>query len=409
MSKSTRWPLGCVVVVLLSVITSAEKSKAAEVTVQNDSLADGATGNIQAGFAVGESAASWLTSPCDGNIVAIQIFWRSVTGTEPQSIEDSISIMEAGTFTFPSTVLETISGPVMTDGANNEFRFLDDMGAIPLLVPISNGQEFVVSLRFLNAPDPTNGPSIVTDTGCQVGKNAIDADGLGWFNACSLGVSGDFFIRAVIDCGSLTGACCEVGGGCSSVTSTTCAVSGGAFQGEGVSCGAVSCQEACCFGPASCLDLTVADCNLASGFNQGPGTLCGTTICFPTGACCNPDGTCDNDILDTDCVASGGVFQGDQVQCSAGLCPQPSGACCLISGGCLLLSETDCGVIPNSAWAGSQTDCTDANGSGIADDCEAPPPPVPTMSEWGALAMVLLLNIVGTLVFRRKRPDIHNA
>jgi hypothetical protein len=36
-----------------------------------------------------------------------------------------------------------------------------------------------------------------------------------------------------------------------------------------------------------------------------------------------------------------------------------------------LLTEADCGVIPNSAWAGGGTDCTDGDGSGTADDCEA--------------------------------------
>jgi hypothetical protein len=45
------------------------------------------------------------------------------------------------------------------------------------------------------------GPSVVTDNdGCQAGKNGIFAIPGGWFSSCVLGVSGDFVIRAVVDC-----------------------------------------------------------------------------------------------------------------------------------------------------------------------------------------------------------------
>ena len=54
---------------------------AAEVTIKNDSLTDFGGAAIIWGFAAGEMAGSWLTSPCDGNLVAVQIFWRSPTGT----------------------------------------------------------------------------------------------------------------------------------------------------------------------------------------------------------------------------------------------------------------------------------------------------------------------------------------
>ena len=60
-------------IVSLGAHTSAY---ADEVVIQNDSLAGGATAAICPCFAAGEEAAVWLTSPFDGNIVAIQIFWR---------------------------------------------------------------------------------------------------------------------------------------------------------------------------------------------------------------------------------------------------------------------------------------------------------------------------------------------
>jgi hypothetical protein len=187
---------------------TASAVRATEVVVQNDSLTDGAIGIIQAGFDPGESAAAWLTSPCDGNIVAVQVFWRSLTGTAPQSIEDSIKVLEAGSFPVPGTQLVSIDGPVMTDGVINEFRYLDENQTIPLIVPIANGQTFVVSFKFLNDPSPSNGPSVVNDVdGCQAGRNTIDAVGLGWISSCLLGVTGDWVIRAVVD-----GVDCDAGG-----------------------------------------------------------------------------------------------------------------------------------------------------------------------------------------------------
>ena len=188
-----------IIVALIGVMASA--GRAAEVVVQNDSLTDGALGIIQAGFDPGESAAAWLTSPCNGNIVAVQVFWRSVTGTEPQSIEESIKIFEAGSFPVPGAELASIVGPLMTDGVINEFRYLDENQTIPLIVPVTNGQTFVVSFKFLEDPSPSNGPSVVNDVdGCQAGRNTIDAVGLGWISSCLLGVGGDWVIRAVVDC-----------------------------------------------------------------------------------------------------------------------------------------------------------------------------------------------------------------
>ncbi len=43
----------------------------------------------------------------------------------------------------------------------------------------------------------------------------------------------------------------------------------------------------------------------------------------PTGACCNDDGTCDDAQEQAACETAGGVYQGDDVLCSAVSCPQP--------------------------------------------------------------------------------------
>ncbi|MGD2111694.1 MAG: IPTL-CTERM sorting domain-containing protein [Phycisphaerae bacterium] len=389
---------------LLPVCLAAARTTAIEVTVQNDSLAVGELGSVQAGFVAGESAATWLTSPCDGNIVGVQVFWRSLTGTAPLSIEDSIKIFEAGTHPTPGALLETIGGPVMTDGVLNEFRYLDENQTIPLIVPVSSGQGFVVSFKFLNTPNPTEGPSVVTDAdGCQFGKNGLDEITFGWLDPCLLGVSGDFVIRTIVECGEVPGACCEIGGDCADgVNETDCTSAGGVFHGEGTDCADVTCEEACCFLPTGCLDLTVPDCDVASGFNQGPGTTCATAVCFPTGACCDRDGTCADGVLDSECEGLGGTFQGDGTLCSELTCPQPDGACCLSNGNCLVLTEADCGVIPDASWPAAFTDCTDDDENGTADACESPLD-IPTVSEWGIVSMALLMITAGTVVLVRRR------
>ncbi len=340
---------------------------AEEVTVQNDRLVEGGTGAIQGGFIAGESAAAWLTAPCDGSIVAVQVFWRSLLGSAPPSIEDSITVFAAGTFPTPGEVLLNspnpqpviLELPVMTDGVLNEFRFLDENQTIPLNVPILTGEVFVVSFKFAISPRPVLGPSVVTDTnGCQNLKNAIFAIPGGWVNACSLGLSGDFVIRAVIDCGA----------------------------GEPT--------VACCFGP-SCLDLSVANCATAGGVALSAGSACATGALCPIGACCLPDGSCNDGFEELDCTTMGGTFQGAGSLCSMGInCPQPAGACCFETGGCLLLAEADCGIA-SGTWAGPLTNCADNNGNGDPDACETCPTDINGDGATNVLDLINLLLCFG--------------
>jgi len=188
--------------IALATLLAPLAISAAEITVQNDSLVNNSTGAIQAGFVVGEEAAVWLDAPCDGNIVAAQILWRSVNGTSVEVIHDSIKFYNAGTFPSPGSLLDEIVGPVLTDGVINEYRFKDENSVIPLIIPVTNGNTYIMSLKYLEQP-PATGPSVVNDTdGCQIGKNGINAllPPLTWFSSCDLGVSGDWVMRTVIDC-----------------------------------------------------------------------------------------------------------------------------------------------------------------------------------------------------------------
>ncbi|MBN8480961.1 MAG: DUF11 domain-containing protein [Xanthomonadales bacterium] len=177
---------------------------AAEVTVKNDGLTDFSAGVIQAGFVTGEKAASWLTSPCTGNLVAVQVFWRSFTGGAPITIGDAVDIHRAGTFPTPGALAQSVLGPVLTDGVLNEYRYLDENNTIPLSVPVAQNETLVVAYTFGEDP-PGGGPSVVNDAdGIQPNRNAIYAriapGTFAWFGSSALGVSGDWVIRAVVDC-----------------------------------------------------------------------------------------------------------------------------------------------------------------------------------------------------------------
>ena len=184
-------------------IAIAATATANEVVVKNDSLVDGASGVIVAGFAVGEAAASWLTSPCDGSVVAAQIFWASGSGGAEPAIEDTLIVYRAGDFPDPGANEAQIDGPVLNDGFLNEFRYLDEGNTIPLDVAVVQGETFVVSLSFLEAT-PSVGPSVVRDTdGITPFGNALYGDiGFGdqWYDAAFVGITGDWVIRAVVDC-----------------------------------------------------------------------------------------------------------------------------------------------------------------------------------------------------------------
>ena len=298
-----------------------------EVVVQNDSVTDGSTAAICPCFVAGEHVAVWLTSPCDGHIVAIQIFWRSLLANQPQMIEESITIRNPGAYPVPGTIIETLEAPLFTDGVNNEFRYYDENQTIPINIPVTNGQVFVVDLTFFNDNAGTNGPSVVRDNGATVGANAIFAQGLGWRTNQQLGVQGDWFIRAVVDCAPIsTGACCVPGNCVEDQTSAECAGLGGVFLGLGTDCAGSPCSSlpgACCI-PATggCVTLNESDCITQIGGNfQGVGTSCPSACSAPPMCPRDLDGDDDVDVFDFAIFASnfggtvppntGGDYDGD--------------------------------------------------------------------------------------------------
>ncbi|MCH7527258.1 MAG: hypothetical protein IID39_07465 [Planctomycetes bacterium] len=442
--RLTPLAVGLILTLHLAAATTAE-----EVIVQNDSVGDFDDVVIVGDFIPQEEAAAWLTSPCDGAIVAVQVLWLSIDPGAPPSLEENLWIRESGSFPTPGPTLLQLEGPVMVPGFLNEFRYLDEAKQFPINVPVSSAETFVVSLEFANPTDIVNGtPSVVRDIdGCQPGRNALFAIPGNWLNFCIF-LQGDLVIRAVVDCADATGACCLDSGDCidgvsaaqcaaqggdyqgdgtdcesvncvqacclptgqcadvtvefciagsgvpqgagsdcgstdcpltgaccldsgdciDAVTSDECIAQGGAYQGDNTDCESTTCRQACCL-PEGCADVTVDFCTQSDGEPQGAGTECDSTNCFPIGACCLPDGSCAPDVLENDCQAQGGIFQGDGVLCSEVQCPEPVGACC-VGENCKVMTERICDIFNNSEWAGPGTDCGDRNQNDIPDACE---------------------------------------
>jgi hypothetical protein len=173
---------------------------AQEIIVKNDSITDFGTAVVVGDFVAGEKTGAVLTMPQAGTIVGIQIYWRSQSGGAGMSFESAIHISEGNSFPAAGTLLETIPAPVLQDGWLNEFRYLDDDSTIPLSVPVSAGQNVMVTLQFANATNIAAGSaSVVRDiSGCQSGRNTLYAIPGGWLNFC-LFLSGDLAVRAVLD------------------------------------------------------------------------------------------------------------------------------------------------------------------------------------------------------------------
>lgn len=207
--------------------------------------------------------------------------------------------------------------------------------------------------------------------------------GAGWKSFAQIPTScrptGDWVMRATWtslgNCqGAPTGACCS-GDGCAEATAADCQSIAGTYRGDGVSCASVKCVSdepgPCCFAATGgCITLEAADCTLAGGVPGPAGVTCAAYTCFPTGACCMPDGTCVGPVSPAACASAGGTYKGNNSSCAVVTCPPPVGAACFSTGFCLQLSEADA-LAAGAVWGGAGTACVDANSNGTPDACEA--------------------------------------
>jgi len=153
-------------------------------------------------FVAGEEAGAVFNAPAEHypiEILRIGIGWGSVYGGNPPQLEQAIHIYGAG-LPNPGTPLFSLEGPVLTDGVINEY----DLEPLPGEITLASGP-FTVTLEFLNDNAGNYyAPTMVHDgNGCQPGCNVVFAIPGGWFDACALGVSGDWVVHVIyrqVDC-----------------------------------------------------------------------------------------------------------------------------------------------------------------------------------------------------------------
>ncbi len=183
-----------------------------EEEVKNDSFDLGGTVNACPCFDAGEEAMVILDTPGGGSAVLskIQVAWQSVIGGQPDTLEAALIVYDmnqtgpASPASFHPLCEEIdgciLPGPVLSDGFLNEFNVLPFGIELP-------ASRFGISLEIGTDQVPGNPfftPSVVSDDNGHnnhggVVRNWVKVGGTTWQTSQSLGVSGDWIIRAIVE------------------------------------------------------------------------------------------------------------------------------------------------------------------------------------------------------------------
>jgi len=146
-------------------------------------------------FAGGEEAGAVFPVPAEHfpiEVLRLGVGWGSAFGGNPQQFEQALHIYN-GQLPDPGVPVYTVVGPQLTDGVINEFNLEIADDIFINSAPVAATLEF----QYSNA-GITYAPSVVSDgNGCTPGMNLVKADGLGWVDACHLGITGDWVFHLV--------------------------------------------------------------------------------------------------------------------------------------------------------------------------------------------------------------------
>jgi hypothetical protein len=143
-------------------------------------------------FVTGEEVgAVFVAPPEDYPIVvdSMSIVWGSLFGAPP-STEEAVHLYD-GELPNPGAPIASIADPVLLDGEFNVFTFDG-----PESERTIDSGPFTLTLEFRHASDILAGAPVHDGAGCLPGRNVVYAIPGGWTDACTLGVSGNWFIRA---------------------------------------------------------------------------------------------------------------------------------------------------------------------------------------------------------------------
>ena len=365
---------------------------------------------VQAGFAEQEIAAcSYTLTAADFplRIDLCEMIFATSNATVPTTTKWSVLVWEGtpatGTlrYVFSSNGIDLphLQMQPGTNGTNVQF-LIDPSDPEQMVIQDDGSRTFSIGYRIDDHNQQTSDPCFIAPPSNANAFPTTDVGGLqqpsrnwlfllncgpfgcpaGWKNFSQLPTacrpSGDWVMRVTwtpFSC-EIPGACCLNNNSCQLLGESSCIGQGGSFLGAGTTCGPLTCSASlgpCCLAATGgCLTLTAQNCLAAGGVAGPAGQTCAGYVCFPIGACCLPDGSCVGGVSPAQCTSQGGVFQGNATLCTAGLCPEPTGAACFPNGFCLVLTQAQAAAA-GAVWKGAGTTCTDANGNGQPDACEA--------------------------------------
>lgn len=139
--------------------------------------------------------------------------------------------------------------------------------------------------------------------------------------------------------------------------------------------------------------------------------------CEPTGCCVCGDSQC-NITKENECIAMGAscLYEGDNTMCEGiDLCSDVPG-CCFLDPNIENLALSNRQIDPSRCVETTAFMCSIDNGifQGVGTSCQInfpqecsfPPRNVPTISEWGMIAMATVLGLVGYMVIRRRKAAV---
>ena len=178
-------------VTLVVASLACAASARAETELKNDGFVSGQTAGFQQGFVAGEIGASRFVAPEQNRqLIKVQILFGGSTAQQ----------------TVRMRVWDDTNGG-LGPGAElsiNDFQLTGSSSALQELVlpsPLPVPMQFRVGIEFLHDGLPSIARDV--DNTIEQSKNYIMASGIGWQRSSTLGLTGDWIIRAVITDGAV--------------------------------------------------------------------------------------------------------------------------------------------------------------------------------------------------------------
>lgn len=315
---------------------------------------------------------------------------------------------------YSTYALVSVDISAYADGGSHLLRFESTISGAP------SGTNFFVDDVSIVAP---------------TGPAPNDCNGNGVPDECDTAVCGDNCLQTGEDCdGTADAACpgaCYPSGGALGCQCPSC---GDGVVNPGESCdGGVCCTTGCAFDsgtacrpPAGVCDVAEF-CNGSSAGCPADGYLSGS-VCRPAAGVCDAAESCNGSGVGcpADVFLTGSVCRpaadacdiaescgGSGVACPADVritsCTNGDGCC---APGCNAVNDDDCTAVCGNDVAEGTEECDGTDAVACPGECQGDctcPAPIPTVSEWGVVVMVLVLLVGGRVYFGRRAHRAHGS